>query len=56
VVYFTSYPKELYLQSETLRLYFTGAGLSALMTAYKMVQSGKFQHKNILLLDENIKK
>jgi lycopene beta-cyclase len=35
---------------------FTGAGLSALMTAYKMVQSGKFQHKNILLLDEKIKK
>jgi lycopene beta-cyclase len=35
---------------------FTGAGLSALMTAYKMVQSGKFQHKNILLLDENSKK
>jgi hypothetical protein len=26
------------------------------MTAYKMVQSGKFQHKNILLLDENSKK
>ncbi len=35
---------------------FTGAGLSALMTVYKMVQSGKFQDKSILLLDENTKK
>ena len=35
---------------------FTGTGLAALMTAYKMVQSGKFQHKTILLLDENSKK
>jgi lycopene beta-cyclase len=35
---------------------FYWTGLSALMTAYKMVQSGKFQHKNILLLDENSKK
>jgi lycopene beta-cyclase len=33
---------------------FTGAGLSALMTAYKMVQSGN-QHKNILLLDDSKK-
>ena len=35
---------------------FTGTGLSALMTVYKMVQSGKFNDKSILLLDENIKK
>ncbi|TDD78130.1 lycopene cyclase family protein [Flavobacterium caseinilyticum] len=35
---------------------FTGAGLSALMTVYKMVQSGKFKNKSILLLDENTKK
>nr|WP_315161383.1 lycopene cyclase family protein [uncultured Flavobacterium sp.] len=35
---------------------FTGAGLSALMTVYKMVQSGKFKNINILLLDENTKK
>lgn len=35
---------------------FTGSGLAALMTAYKMVQSGKFQDKTILLLDENSKK
>ena len=35
---------------------FTGAGLSALMTVYKMVQSGKFNDKSILLLDENPKK
>jgi lycopene beta-cyclase len=35
---------------------FTGAGLAALMTAYKMVQSGKFKRKSILLLDENSKK
>jgi lycopene cyclase-like protein len=34
---------------------FTGAGLSALMTVYKMVVSGKFQNKRILLLDENTK-
>lgn len=34
---------------------FTGAGLSALMTVYKMVLSGKFQNKRILLLDENAK-
>ena len=34
---------------------FTGAGLSALMTVYKMVVSGKFQNKRILLLDENAK-
>lgn len=35
---------------------FTGAGLSALMTVYKMVLSGKFNDKSILLLDENQKK
>ena len=34
---------------------FTGAGLSALMTVYKMVLSKKFQTKRILLLDENTK-
>ncbi|MGO4772603.1 lycopene cyclase family protein [Flavobacterium sp. W22_SRS_FK3] len=35
---------------------FTGSGLSALMTVYKMVLSGKFAHQSILLLDENQKK
>ena len=35
---------------------FTGAGLSALLTVYKMVQSGTFKNKSILLLDENTKK
>ncbi|TDE46560.1 lycopene cyclase [Flavobacterium rhamnosiphilum] len=35
---------------------FTGAGLSALMTVYKMVQSGTFKDKSVLLLDENTKK
>ena len=35
---------------------FAGAGLSALMTVFKMVQSGKFSDKSILLLDENSKK
>lgn len=35
---------------------FSGAGLSALMTVYKMVQSGTFKDKSILLLDENTKK
>lgn len=35
---------------------FTGAGLSALMTLYKMAQSGQFKDKTILLLDENAKK
>lgn len=34
---------------------FTGAGLAALMTVYKMVVSGKFENKRILLLDENAK-
>lgn len=35
---------------------FTGSGLSALMTVYEMVLSGKFKDKNILLIDENAKK
>ncbi len=35
---------------------FTGSGLSALMTVYEMILSGKFQDKTILLLDENLKK
>ena len=35
---------------------FTGSGLSALMTVYEMILSGKFQDKTILLLDENPKK
>ena len=34
---------------------FTGTGLSALMTVYKMVLSGNFTDKSILLLDENSK-
>lgn len=35
---------------------FTGSGLSALMTIYEMILSGKFKDKSILLLDENLKK
>lgn len=35
---------------------FTGSGLSALMTIYEMILSGKFKDKTILLLDENPKK
>jgi lycopene beta-cyclase len=35
---------------------FTGSGLSALMTVYEMVLSGKFSDKSILLVDENAKK
>lgn len=35
---------------------FTGSGLSALMTVYEMILSGKFNDKTILLLDENPKK
>jgi lycopene beta-cyclase len=35
---------------------FTGTGLAALMTVYKMVLSGNFAEKSILLLDENQKK
>lgn len=34
---------------------FTGSGLSALMIVYKMVLSGNFTDKSILLLDENSK-
>ena len=35
---------------------FTGSGLSALMTVYEMILSGKFNEKSILLIDENLKK
>ncbi|SDZ33436.1 lycopene beta-cyclase [Flavobacterium aquidurense] len=35
---------------------FTGTGLSALMTVYKMILSGKFIDKSILLLDQDVKK
>lgn len=35
---------------------FTGTGLAALMTVYKMIESGKFTDKYILLIDENSKK
>ena len=35
---------------------FTGSGLSALMTVYEMLLSGKFKDKSILLIDENTKK
>lgn len=35
---------------------FTGTGLAALMTVYKMVLSGNFAHKSILLLDQDSKK
>lgn len=35
---------------------FTGTGLSALMTVYKMIQSGEFKEKSILLLDADSKK
>jgi lycopene beta-cyclase len=35
---------------------FTGTGLAALMTVYKMIQSGNFREKSILLIDENTKK
>ncbi|MBZ4044025.1 lycopene cyclase family protein [Flavobacterium hibisci] len=35
---------------------FTGTGLAALMTVYKMFLSGKFSDKSILLLDHNSKK
>jgi lycopene beta-cyclase len=34
---------------------FTGVGLSALMTVYRMVVSGNFRDKTILLIDENPK-
>jgi len=35
---------------------FTGSGLSALMTVYEMILSGKFKDKSILLIDKNAKK
>jgi lycopene beta-cyclase len=35
---------------------FTGSGLSALMTVYEMLLSGKFENKSILLIDEHTKK
>ena len=35
---------------------FTGSGLSALMTVYEMMVSGKFQNHSILLIDESPKK
>lgn len=35
---------------------FTGSGLSALMTVYELLLSGKFDDKSILLIDENTKK
>ncbi|KAF2080537.1 lycopene cyclase family protein [Flavobacterium sharifuzzamanii] len=35
---------------------FTGTGLASLMTVYKMVLSGKFSDKSILLLDKNSKR
>lgn len=34
---------------------FTGAGLSALMTVYRMILSGNFKDKSVLLIDENPK-
>ncbi|KAF2339213.1 lycopene cyclase family protein [Flavobacterium tistrianum] len=35
---------------------FTGTGLASLMTVYKMILSGKFSSKTILLLDQELKK
>jgi lycopene beta-cyclase len=35
---------------------FAGAGLSSLMTVYKMIQSKRFSEKSILLIDQNPKK
>ncbi|MFD1601950.1 lycopene cyclase family protein [Flavobacterium artemisiae] len=35
---------------------FTGTGLASLMTVYKMILSGKFTDKSILLLDQDVKK
>ena len=35
---------------------FTGSGLSALMTVYEMILSGKFSDKTILLIDQDPKK
>lgn len=35
---------------------FTGTGLASLMTIYKIILSGKFSEKSILLLDQDLKK
>ena len=35
---------------------FAGAGLSSLMLVYKMILSGKYAHKTILLIDPDLKK
>ncbi|SFC52090.1 lycopene cyclase family protein [Flavobacterium phragmitis] len=35
---------------------FTGTGLASLMTVYKMILSGKFSNKSVLLLDQDSKK
>ena len=43
-------------QNQHFDFIFAGAGLSALMTVYKMVLSEQFSNKTILLLDENSKK
>ena len=43
-------------QNQHFDYIFTGTGLAALMTVYKMVLSNKFTDKTILLLDENTKK
>lgn len=43
-------------QSKHYNYIFTGTGLSALMTVYKMIESGKFKDKTILLIDESSKK
>ena len=44
------------LQNQHFDYIFTGTGLAALMTVYKMVLSQNFTDKTILLLDENAKK
>ncbi|WP_264566944.1 lycopene cyclase family protein [Flavobacterium sp. N3904] len=43
-------------QSQHYDYIFTGTGLAALMTVYKMVLSKKFDDKHLLLLDPNLKK
>ena len=43
-------------QNQHFDYIFTGSGLAALMTVYKMVLSKNFGNKTILLLDENTKK
>lgn len=35
---------------------FTGSGLASLMTVLEMIQSGKFEDKSILLIDQDLKK